>query len=419
MRKLTIFAILFITNICYSQNWIQQNSGTVAELLDVFFINPNTGYVSGYDGTLLKTTNSGDNWLPVPGPYTGAVQNIVFFNVNTGIAFSNPIYKTTNAGSNWFQVANLSGTLHHCMAADSSTAYGCQPFMLSKTSDKGSTWGVTGATPAWITISAYFINAATGWVTTVQPQGTPVPTVHIANVGKTTNGGTNWITIYTETGPVNSNTMYDIYFPTQDTGYMIGKQGTMLYKTVNGGVNWSLSSLGFGNLNRVFFINASTGWVITASGVVLKTIDGGQIWTYVQTPVAGRLNDIRFINTLSGWVVGVNGAIIKTTNGGVTFVNQISNQTPEKFTLSQNYPNPFNPVTKIKFDIPVGNGRDRSVRLIIYDILGREVAILVNEELKPGTYEADWNAAGFSSGVYFYKIVAGDYTETKKMVLMK
>lgn len=89
-------------------------------------------------------------------------------------------------------------------------------------------------------------------------------------------------------------------------------------------------------------------------------------------------------------------------------------------SLSQNYPNPFNPQTKIKFDVPANvKGQTSNVKLVIYDLLGREVTTLVNEELKPGTYEADWDGSNFSSGVYFYKIISGDFVETKKMVLMK
>ncbi len=96
-------------------------------------------------------------------------------------------------------------------------------------------------------------------------------------------------------------------------------------------------------------------------------------------------------------------------------ITQISGNVPVSFFLSQNYPNPFNPQTKIKFDVPKAS----FTKLVVYDLLGREVTTLVNEELKPGTYEADWDATNFSSGVYFYKIVSGDYVETKKMVLMK
>jgi endonuclease/exonuclease/phosphatase family metal-dependent hydrolase len=109
-----------------------------------------------------------------------------------------------------------------------------------------------------------------------------------------------------------------------------------------------------------------------------------------------------------------------------TFGNPIGitgnqNTIPEYFKLEQNYPNPFNPVTNIKFSIPaaVGNSRVRSVNLIIYDHLGREVSTLVNEHLNPGIYAVDWNASSYASGVYFYTLQSGSYRETKKMILLK
>jgi hypothetical protein len=131
-----------------------------------------------------------------------------------------------------------------------------------------------------------------------------------------------------------------------------------------------------------------------------------------------------FINVWTGYVCGDSGVVLKTTNGGLTFVNNYSNNIPETFSLSQNFPNPFNPSTKIKFDIPPLNlplsGGDRDgVILIVYDILGREVATLVNQKLTPGTYEINWDAANFPSGIYFYSLLSGDFTETKKMVLVK
>ncbi|MFI5145287.1 MAG: T9SS type A sorting domain-containing protein, partial [Ignavibacteria bacterium] len=94
----------------------------------------------------------------------------------------------------------------------------------------------------------------------------------------------------------------------------------------------------------------------------------------------------------------------------------IGNEIPDKFDLLQNYPNPFNPSTKIKFDVPQNIG---IVTLKIYDLLGREVIALLNKKLQPGIYEVEWDGSNFASGVYFYKLAAGDFVETKKMVLMK
>ena len=93
---------------------------------------------------------------------------------------------------------------------------------------------------------------------------------------------------------------------------------------------------------------------------------------------------------------------------------------PSEYALFQNHPNPFNPSTTIKYSIPRDVKRKtKDVKLLIYDILGREVVTLVNEKQKPGNYEITWNAVGQPSGVYFYQIQAGKYIETKKMILLR
>ncbi len=112
-------------------------------------------------------------------------------------------------------------------------------------------------------------------------------------------------------------------------------------------------------------------------------------------------------------------AIQLYNNGFVIGVEPISSEVPNQFKLYQNYPNPFNPTTKIKFSIPPSRGAGGVTELAIYDILGREVSVLLNEELKPGTYEVEWNASNYPTAVYFYKFISGNYSETKKMVLIK
>lgn len=109
----------------------------------------------------------------------------------------------------------------------------------------------------------------------------------------------------------------------------------------------------------------------------------------------------------------INGVVYGDTV--LSIVKKISSLIPKKYALSQNYPNPFNPSTKIKFDIPKAS----NVKLIIYDMLGREAVVLVNESLNAGKYEANLNGSGYPSGVYFYKMVAGDFVDVKKMLLVK
>ncbi len=96
-------------------------------------------------------------------------------------------------------------------------------------------------------------------------------------------------------------------------------------------------------------------------------------------------------------------------------IQYVSSEIPEKFSLEQNYPNPFNPVTKIRFDIPTAS----RIAVKIYSSLGSEIATLVNDNVNAGSYETSWDASAFPSGVYFYKLISGGFTETKKMILIK
>jgi hypothetical protein len=100
---------------------------------------------------------------------------------------------------------------------------------------------------------------------------------------------------------------------------------------------------------------------------------------------------------------------------GLVGITQPGNEIPLTYKVYDNYPNPFNPSTKIKFDLPKAG----LVKLTVFDMLGREIETMVNENLSPGTYNAEWNAAKYSSGVYFYRIQADEFTEIKKMILVK
>ena len=138
--------------------------------------------------------------------------------------------------------------------------------------------------------------------------------------------------------------------------------------------------------------------------------------------ISGSGGDLRnFTSTVTSPSPTVTSPSSSTGTGGtltticVIGIQPISNEIPGSYELYQNYPNPFNPTTKIKIQI----SKLADTKVTVYDILGREVEVLINEQLKPGTYEVEWNAANYTSGVYFYKLAAGDFVETKKMLLVK
>jgi hypothetical protein len=115
-----------------------------------------------------------------------------------------------------------------------------------------------------------------------------------------------------------------------------------------------------------------------------------------------------------GGFTGFSPFAVGNFSGGTTSVDG-TEELPRVFALEQNYPNPFNPATIIRYDIPTA----AHVLITIYDALGRRVTQLVDREHVPGFYKAQWNAAGVASGVYYYRIVAGDFVSVKKMMLVR
>ena len=109
------------------------------------------------------------------------------------------------------------------------------------------------------------------------------------------------------------------------------------------------------------------------------------------------------------------GGIWRRPLSEITSVERLPTNLPTHFSLDQNYPNPFNPATTISFSLPSKS----FVSLKVFDVLGREVSTLVSEELSVGTYSWSWNAEGLASGIYFYRLQAGTFSETKKLVLIK
>ena len=410
--------------------WYQQVSGTGYNFNSVFFTDANTGYVVGdttisslHFHVILKTTNGGLYWINQTPPFPNnqnALKSVFFIDAFAGYACGGGnssnvafVVKTTNGGANWGSVYNQSGSnmqsLFFLNALTGVCVGGNGSPSFFRTTDGGTTWIATNLSQNNGGLkSVYFPDQLTGYA--AGPD---------TNTYKTTNGGANWNQM-----PYIGPYINSIYFINTTSGWMAGQtfSGYSVYKTTNGGSNWLSYTLS-GSLNSICFVNNQIGWVCSSGGAIFQSTNGGANWILQSSGTTSYLYSLSFINAQTGWAVVAAGRILKTTTGGITFIEPISNEIPDMYSLYQNYPNPFNPVTKIRFQIPLSRGVDaegvRGVLLKIYDVLGREVFTLVNEQLPPGSYEVNFDGTNLASGVYYYRLDAVDYSETKKMMLLK
>lgn len=419
MKKVIItLIILQFPFVIANAQWILQQSGVTSALRDIEFINSNTGWICGSEGIILKTTNGGLNWIQQINEASGkSLTGIHPVNENLiyCVGYFETILKTTNGGINWTTIQN----------------------------------GPIGLGRSYL--SVFFLNEMTGWIGSTNSV--------FAKVMKTTNGGINWEDYIHEVG-----WLYDIYFKDSLNG--IGVSSSSCYGlTSNGGVNWTLYQVGNGdyydisimsyNKNIGFivsgigysvrkttnfgvtfdsvgnipfvvppyeiycskFINENVGWAGGSYGVLYKTGDGGKTWHQQNSLNQAFVRRIYALNDTVVWAVGGGGKIIHTTNGGdtITSIYKVSNTIPIEIKLFQNYPNPFNPISKIKYEI----SKLMDVKLIVFDILGKEVVTLVNEKHQPGKYEATFDGNNLPSGIYFYRLENENNFITKKMILIK
>lgn len=186
---------------------------------------------------------------------------------------------------------------------------------------------------------------------------------------------------------------------------------------------WTVNTSDFvftpANLPNVF-VGDTIKWVwisgmhhTTTSAIIPQ---GAATW---DAPLHASATTFSYVVTVAGtynYVCTPHASVmVGSFTANIIGITPIGSEVPNKFSLSQNYPNPFNPVTDIKFDI----AKSSFVKLTVMNILGQEVDALVNENLAAGSYKFDWNASALPSGIYFYKLEAEGFVETKKMMLIK
>jgi photosystem II stability/assembly factor-like uncharacterized protein len=428
MKQLIILLLYFCTFTFLSENlysqsgWFPLFSGTNSTLYSCSFPNINTGYVVDYSGEFLKTTNGGLNWSINTYIANGHLTSVYFLDINTGYICGDSsvstgnlyfIIKTTNGGDSWSRLYQTSNTSFNSIYFyDLNFGYTTTWIGILRTSNGGVNWSQILINVYPVT-SIFFPTSDTGYLTL----GTVV--LDVGYIYKSTNSGLNWSNVNTTSIPLNS-----VYFLNSSTGYAAGGDFhlyPLIINTTNGGINWQtqVSNQQYSDIyTDIVFTDSTTGY---CSGYgILKTTNKGINWNY-QISSNNIIYKLSMLNSTTGYAVGINGTILKTTTGGDPVgIKPMNNEIPKSFSLSQNFPNPFNPKTRIKFDVTSNVKREMSnVKLIVYDILGQEVATLINQQLKPGTYEIEWDGTNYPSGVYFYELTTENYSATKKLILLK
>jgi photosystem II stability/assembly factor-like uncharacterized protein len=399
-------------------NWIGVTSGFSDDLLDITFINSLTGFTVG-DRKIYKTTNSGINWsvtnLNIESGFSN-VENIMFPNENTGYAGidGGKVAKTTNCGNTWevFKTSQFDH-LHGMSFPSVDTGYAVTKYgNFIKTTNAGLNWLVDSRFIVEGYEDVQFINNLTGFA------GGSTNNLRIGITRKTTDGGINWDSILLDSMIEVTDVCVSTPANWFAAGYGQNSSGYpgYIYYSTNFGANWNYHKFPKEILS-IFFPSTLTGYASSHNNIMYKTTNGGLSWFATYCINSYLSYGLYFIDNNIGYATSRYGQIIKTTTGGgvLISVEPQSYIVPRTYNLYQNYPNPFNPTTKIKFDIP----KAMNASLRIYDILGREVSVVVNDFLIPGTYAFDFDGSNLASGVYFYVLKGEGFIESKKMLLVK
>jgi len=403
-------------------------------------------YVGTNAAGVFKSTNFGDSWFPVNNGINAA--NTVSINLDNegnlwAACWSNGLYKSTDKGLTW-SLKNNGFTNSYLMSVISDTT----DILIASTedgtfrsSDKGENWGLLNSSFYY-----YFYKDKLNRIYGLS---------YGAGLYRTTDQGNNWTRL--DNGFINGY-VFGFAIDSSNNIYT-GTYGGAIYKSTDDGTSWTnvyqssnsssgISCIAIAPNGNVFAANIDEG--------ILRSTDNGLNWKLVKSdngfPTTYPVNVNKKGVVFAG---GVNSKFYSSTNNGDTWVDitdnlaltevrdikfdkddkiylatdesvwtsspdssvSVKDNSPiiQQYSLSQNFPNPFNPTTTIKYSI-----KDPGfVKLEVYDILGRKVETLVNEEKVEGDYEANFNGRNLSSGVYIYRLTSGTFSQVKKMQLIK
>jgi subtilisin family serine protease/photosystem II stability/assembly factor-like uncharacterized protein len=419
--------------------WIEQArlSQISTEFHAIKLVNRNVAWACADGGVVARSLDGGRTWTRVSAPTSNNLYCINALNENVAIVGDGPdagparLYRTTNGGQSW-QVVNESGSFWNVIhffdaqngIAQSDPVSPTSGFILVRTADGGATWTpiaqqvAAGNGEFGLVGSMQFVGNA-GWFGTNQ-----------GRVFRSTDAGNTWSST---TAAGNNDWLLVVSFASPNTGvvggYTLQNQqiaNSVLRRTTDGGQTWGAtatpSALAFFGGTGVSELGHLWLSAFSAQGPnIFTSLDAGATWLrHNSTPLTEAVVSFSFLvvaDSVFGLAITGEGQVLRYAQPAraASIVREMEGARPQTYLLEQNYPNPFNPTTTIVYQLPVAS----DVSLKVYDVLGREVATLLRGRQNAGRYQVQFNAERLSSGLYFYQLQAGSFTQTRKMMLIK
>jgi photosystem II stability/assembly factor-like uncharacterized protein len=394
MKKIKyIISFLLFLNVNYSiAQWIQK--AELANMVAVHFPSQNIGFVVGFNGIIMKSIDSGDNWNQIFTGLNFEFNDVYFTNTSVGFAVGSGSLKTIDGGINWSTINNVSGNIKKIYFVTDQIGFLAGTNGIYKTINGGNNWILKTSIPA---DALSFPTQDTGYL------------ISSNSIYKTNDGGENWILINSNANPGNFSIVTDLFFIDVNKGYFGGYYYGAFTKTLNGGSDWNCvelncsTDIGVG-VKSIYFPSENIGYATCQSlnnNGILKTIDGGITWN--SQFINEYFDDIYFTNNNIGYAVGLNG-IFKTENGGnLNIKTSIINDLKV-------YPNP----TANIFFIKINDEFSNNFNFELENILGKRI---MNINLKSNENTVD--LSNYSNGIYFYKIFNSENETIKTGKIIK
>jgi photosystem II stability/assembly factor-like uncharacterized protein len=429
MKKLILLLIANILNsVVSAQTWTEQTASGSSPLNSVSAVSTQICWTGGNNGTVLRTVDGGLNWMDVGGGALGTntVYAIAGIDSATALCSITPttttfIFRTSNGGVSWSPVfAQSPGFIHDIKMYSLTEGYAYGNPVIGR----WSLWRTTNAGANWDSAGLMLISAGgeagSGNGMYIEGANRIWFCTNNTRIYFTTNAGTNWFFGITTGAPSTICVAFN-----GNTGFC-GTSISSALVTTDGGFNWTPAALPGAGLIRSISNVGNRFWYVRGSEIYYSS-NNGATFSFQYNAASGTYNHMSFVfsplnnlSTLIGWSVRSNHGISRYYEN-ISSIHDPGGSKPEVYKLYQNYPNPFNSSSKFK----VQSSKLSRIKIVIYNVLGKEIATLVNGNLGPGVYEVGWDASEYPSGIYFYQVMMMnrrsevEYKETRTMVLIK